>query len=62
MTRWSSTAIGPRIGQDHGEHPGEGYRRLTYMMMDDDVVAVSPSSVYRVLRDRELLSRWNSKQ
>jgi putative transposase len=32
-------------------YPVEGYRRLTYMMMDADVVAVSPSSVFRVLRD-----------
>ena len=28
-----------------------GYRRLTYMMLDADVVAVSPSSVYRVLKE-----------
>ena len=33
------------------EHPLEGYRRLTYMMLDADVVAVSPSSVYRVYGD-----------
>jgi transposase InsO family protein len=42
-------------------HPLEGYRRLTYMMMDADIVAVSPSSVYRVLRDADLLRRWNRK-
>ena len=30
-------------------HPTEGYRRLTYMMLDADIVAVSPSSVRRVL-------------
>ena len=30
-------------------HPDDGYRRVTYMMMDADIVAVSPSSVYRVL-------------
>ena len=34
----------------HRLHPEEGYRRLTYMMLDEDIVAVSPSSVYRVLR------------
>ena len=28
--------------------PREGYRRLTFMMLDRDVVAVSPSTVYRV--------------
>ena len=31
-------------------YPLEGYRRLTFMMLDRDVVAASPSSVYRVLR------------
>jgi transposase InsO family protein len=40
-------------------HPGEGYRRLTYMMMDDDAVYASPASVYRVLRNAGLLDRWN---
>jgi hypothetical protein len=34
----------------HGEHLLEGYRRLTFMMLDADVVAVSPSSVWRVLQ------------
>jgi putative transposase len=34
----------------HQGHPLEGYRRLAFMMLDADVVAVSPSSVYRVLR------------
>jgi len=34
----------------HDQHPWEGYRRMTFMMLDDDVVAASPSSVYRVLR------------
>ena len=31
-------------------HPLNGYRRLAFMMLDDDVVAVSPASVYRVLK------------
>jgi len=43
------------------DHPLEGYRRLCYMMMDDDIVAVSPSSVYRVLTNAGLLKRWNGK-
>lgn len=34
----------------HDRHPLDGYRRLTFMMLDDDVVAVSPSSVYRTLK------------
>ena len=43
------------------EHPNEGYRRLTYMMIDADVVAVSPSSVWRILHDAGLLNRWKVK-
>ena len=45
----------------HLEHPQEGYRRLTFMMLDADVVAVSPASVWRVLKQAGLLSRWRSK-
>ena len=40
-------------------HPREGYRRLTFMMLDADVVAVSPSTVLRVLRAAGLTRRWN---
>jgi transposase InsO family protein len=40
------------------KHPLEGYRRLTFMMLDRDIVAVSPSSVYRVLKKADLLRRW----
>lgn len=46
----------------HIEHQDEGYRRLTFMMLDDDVVAVSPTSVWRVLSKEGLLNRWNRKQ
>ena len=41
----------------HDRHPLEGYRRLTFMMLDDDVVAVSPASVYRVLKAAGRLDR-----
>jgi putative transposase len=41
------------------EHIGEGYRRLTYMMIDDNIAAVSPSTTYRVLKSAGLLNRWN---
>lgn len=40
-------------------HPSQGYRRLTYMMIDDHIVAVSPSTSYRVLKAAGLLNRWN---
>ena len=42
-------------------YPDDGYRRVTYMMMDTDVVAVSPSSVYRVLSQAGVLRRWETK-
>jgi len=50
---WEKTAI----VDYHDRHPLEGYRRLTFMMLDDDVVAVSPASVYRVLRAAGRLDR-----
>lgn len=37
-------------------NPLEGYRRLTFMMLDADVVACSPTSVYRVLKAAGLLA------
>ena len=45
----------------HGRFPLEGYRRLTFMMLDDDIAAASPSSVYRVLHGAGLLDRWSPK-
>ena len=45
----------------HVEHPDEGYRRIAYMMLDEDVVAVSPSSVYRVLKESGRLNKWARK-
>jgi hypothetical protein len=37
-------------------HHDEGYRRMTFLMLDADVVACSPSSVYRVLKKFGLLA------
>jgi transposase InsO family protein len=39
----------------------EGYRRLAFMMLDRDIVAVSPSSVYRVLKKAGRIRGWNRK-
>jgi transposase InsO family protein len=44
------------------DHPLEGYRRLTFMMLDQGIVAVSPSSTYRVLKKDGLLRKWNGKK
>lgn len=45
----------------HDIFPLEGYRRLAFMLLDRGIVAVSPSSVYRVLRDAGLLARARGK-
>lgn len=42
-------------------HPEIGYRFMTYKMMDDDIVAVSPATTYRILRLNNLISNWNYK-
>ena len=39
-------------------HPQDGYRRLSWQMIDDDVAYLSPSSVYRILDEADLLYRW----
>ncbi len=45
----------------YDENSDEGYRRLTFMMLDADIVAVSPTTVWRVLSKAGLLNRWNEK-
>jgi putative transposase len=42
-------------------HECEGYRRMCYQMLDEDIVAVSPATVYRVLKKHHLLDRWNPR-
>jgi len=41
--------------------PLEGYRRLTFMMLDQDVVFVSAASTYRVLSQAGRLDRWTKR-
>lgn len=43
----------------HDSNPLEGYRRLTFMMLDQNVAAVSPATTYRVLKAAGRLDRWN---
>jgi putative transposase len=50
-----------KIVDFHSRHPLEGYRRLSFMMLDAEVVAVSPSTTYRVLHRAGVLDRWNRK-
>ncbi len=47
-----------RIIEYKKAHPEIGYRRLAFMMLDEDVVAAAPSTVYRVLREAGLITRW----
>jgi len=55
---WERQAI---IDYRHA-HPDEGYRRLAYMMLDENIVAVSPSSVYRELKQAGLLlCQWRKR-
>lgn len=42
-------------------HPRDGYRRLTFMMLDADIVAVSPSTTYRVLGEAGRIGRSKAK-
>jgi putative transposase len=58
---WLETWEKEAIISFHLKNPLEGYRRLTFMMLDGDVVAVSPASVWRVLKQAGLLSRWKSQ-
>lgn len=50
-----------RIIRYHFEHPLDGYRRLAFMMIDNDIAYVSPSTVYRVLSTAGLLKRFCGK-
>lgn len=39
--------------------PTDGYRRLAWQMVDDDIAYLSESAVYRILDDADLLHRWS---
>jgi putative transposase len=45
----------------HETCPYEGYRSLTYTLMDSDTVAASPATVYRILREEGLITRSDTK-
>ena len=53
---WLTEDEKQRIAAFARAHPLEGYRRLTFMMLDADQVACSPTSVYRVLKNAGLLA------
>jgi len=53
---WERVAIVAYYRQH--EYEQEGYRRLCYRMIDEDVVYTSPASVYRVLKAEGLLQKF----
>ena len=57
LADWEKEAI----VQYHDQHLDDGYRSLSYQMLDEEVVAVSPSSVYRVIKGAGRLKKWTSK-
>ncbi len=44
------------------KHQEEGCRRLTFRMLDDNIVAVSPATTYRVLKEAGLMRQWNRRE
>jgi hypothetical protein len=44
------------------DNPLEGYRRLTFMMLDSDVAAVSPATTWRVLSRAGPVIKWNREK
>ncbi len=52
---WLTESEKAAIVNYYADHRQTGYRRLAYMMLDEDIVVVNPSSVYRVLSTTGLL-------
>src|ERR1017187_5212887 len=44
------------------QYPKVGYRKLTWMMVDAGIARVGESTVYRVLNEADLLSRWKRSE
>lgn len=59
---WLTPAEKRAILEFYHQYPLEGYRRLTFMMLDADVVAASPASVYRVLKAADVIGRARVKR
>jgi len=59
--RWLEPAEKEAITDFLQRYPLEGYRRLAFMMLEQDVAAASPGTVYRLLKRPGLLgNRWNT--
>jgi putative transposase len=58
---WLTDAEKDNIQTFARAHPLEGYRHLTFLMLDQNVAACSPASVYRVLKNAGLLAGQTPK-
>ena len=58
---WVTDEEKAAIVEFHDRFPLEGYRRLTFMMIDQDVAYVAPATTYRILKGAGRLDRWNPK-
>jgi len=43
------------------KHPGIRHRELAWRMVDEDVACLSPSTIYRILRQENLVSPWRRR-
>lgn len=57
LLEWEKKAI----TSFHSQYPLNGYRRLTFMMLDQNIVAISPKTTYRVLKDAGVMDKKNLK-
>lgn len=44
------------------KHPGLRHRELAWRMVDEDVVYLSQSTVYRILKEQQLVSPWRRRK
>jgi putative transposase len=44
------------------KHPGIRHRELAWRMVDEDVVYLSQSTVYRILKEQQLVSPWRRRK
>lgn len=43
------------------KHPGIRHRELAWRMVDEDVACLSPSTVYRILKEKNLVAPWRRR-
>jgi transposase InsO family protein len=58
---WLTPEEKSAILEFHQKNPRNGYRRLCYMMIDENVAACSPRSVHRLLSEAGLLDKHTPK-